>query len=725
MNILESRRERHSLCDCRYQTRIKSLKNPRMSQVRSFTMLPRRHPAAHEAPVNEQHVPVAQPLEDSKDENSFAPLNHPIDLPVRRRGGGPEESRRWESGFKWRRFCNLRRFLLENVCLSLRRDFVDEQWRVDSRQRLQNLCQGMKAIDDYTMEFYMLITRNEVMEMEEQLVSRYVGGLRPQIQDTLNMFDPVIVSKATCPGNPSQADSSKANPVQPSARLGGDIRCFACGGVGHRQSECPKNLLRGLFVDDGYGDYEEVPVLDNGDDEDYEEAPVFDNGDDEEAAEEEELVVGDVGASIGGETEKHSKPYKLAWLKRGSDVEVSQRAVVSFSIGPTYKDQVLCDVVEMDACHLLLGRPWQFDRHSLHDGYTNTYNFLFGRKKIVLLPDKSLVKAVGDSTNLLTRAKFEMEMAESGVVYVLVGRRFFQTSFQKDRHHFRDIQHQIDLVPDATLPNRAHYRMSFTEHEELRKQVEELLAKGFLFGEKKIVLLPDKSPVKVVGDSTNLLTRAKFEMEMAESVVYVLVGRSVDTKQEVSHRIRPLLEKFQEVFPDELPEGSPPLWDIQHQIDLVPDATLPNRAHYRMSFTEYEELRRQVEELLAKGYIRESLSPCVVPALLKPKKEWHVALDDLLDQLAGACVFSKLDLKSGYHQIPIGPGDEWKGCMSVLTMMITSSNLREVLSVLRRDEFYDALKKCTFLTDRVVFLGYVVSKEGLAVDTSKVEAISK
>ena len=63
-------------------------------------------------------------------------------------------------------------------------------------QRLQNLKQGLWSVNEYTTEFYQLITRNEIQETEDQLVSRYIGGLKLQIQDVVNMFDPVSVSAA-------------------------------------------------------------------------------------------------------------------------------------------------------------------------------------------------------------------------------------------------------------------------------------------------------------------------------------------------------------------------------------------------------------------------------------------------------------------------------------------------------------------------------------------------
>ena len=83
-----------------------------------------------------------------------------------------------------------------------------------------------------------------------------------------------------------------------------------------------------------------------------------------------------------------------------------------------------------------------------------------------------------------------------------------------------------------------------------------------------------------------------------------------------------LLQEFNDTFPHEdAPTGLPPLRGIEHQIDFIPSATLPNMATYRTNPTETKEIQRQVEELMDKGYIRESMSPCSVPVILVPKKD--------------------------------------------------------------------------------------------------------
>jgi hypothetical protein len=113
-------------------------------------------------------------------------------------------------------------------------------------------------------------------------------------------------------------------------------------------------------------------------------------------------------------------------------------------------------------------------------------------------------------------------------------------------------------------------------------------------------------------------------------------------------------KEFGDVFLEDIPNGLPPLKWIEHQIDLVAEASIPNRPAYRSNPKETKELRRQVDELMMKGYIHESMSPCAVPVLLVPKKDgtWRMCddchavnnitveyrhpvprLDDMLDEL--------------------------------------------------------------------------------------------
>ena len=120
-----------------------------------------------------------------------------------------------------------------------------------------------------------------------------------------------------------------------------------------------------------------------------------------------------------------------------------------------------------------------------------------------------------------------------------------------------------------------------------------------------------------------------------------------------------LLQEYEELFPEEVPRGLPPLRGIEHQIDFIPGASIPNRPAYRANPEETKEIQRQVDDLVDKGFMRESLSPCSVPVILVPKKDgtWRMCvdcrainkitvkyrhpiprLDDMLDELHGLLV---------------------------------------------------------------------------------------
>ena len=256
--------------------------------------------------------------------------------------------------------------------------------------------------------------------------------------------------------------------------------------------------------------------------------------------------------------------------------------------------------------------------------------------------------------------------------------------------------------------------------------------------------------------------------------------------------IQSLLHEFRDVFQD-VPAGLPPQRALAHAIDLTPGAEPPHRPVYRMPTDELEELRRQLQLLLEKGWIRPSTSPFGAPILFVRKKDGTLRMvvdyrllnkvtiknkyplprvDDLLDRLHGAKFFTKIDLQQGYYQIRLREEDIHKTafrtryghyeftvmpmgtCNSPATfcalmdnvfapyldkflviylddILVYSRTLEEhvqhvatVLRTLREHKLYAKRSKCSFCTAAVDFLGHIVSDDGVSMDPAKVSAIT-
>jgi hypothetical protein len=253
----------------------------------------------------------------------------------------------------------------------------------------------------------------------------------------------------------------------------------------------------------------------------------------------------------------------------------------------------------------------------------------------------------------------------------------------------------------------------------------------------------------------------------------------------------PVVCEFPDVFPEDL-LGLPPKRDVEFVIELKPGTAPISRRSYCMPPNELAELKIQLQDLLAKGFIRPSSSPWGCPAIFVKKKDQTLRMcvdyrplnevtiknkyplpriDILFDQLTGARVFSKIDLRSGYHQIRIRPEDipktaftTWYRLFEYLVMsfgltnapahftylmnsvfmpeldkfvvvfiddiLIYSKNeeehaqhLRVVLTCLREHQLYAKFSKCAFWLEEIQFLGHVLSARGIAVDPSKVKDI--
>ena len=259
-----------------------------------------------------------------------------------------------------------------------------------------------------------------------------------------------------------------------------------------------------------------------------------------------------------------------------------------------------------------------------------------------------------------------------------------------------------------------------------------------------------------------------------------------------THLKNSLLKRFPTAFPEQLPSVPPPPDRVHHAIDLVPNYQIPPRRLYRQTPTELQETKRQIEEYLTAGHVRPSTSPFGAPVLLVKKKDGSMRMcidyrglnkiteknnfplpriDDLHDRLVHARWFTKLDLYSGYHQIPIRLGDEPKtaftsryGTYEFIVMpfgltnapatfqtamnalfydwlddfvivylddiLIYSATIEDhyrhvyrVVTRLANNKWYCKLKKCDFATREVEYLGHIITNGIIQIDPSKMTAV--
>ncbi|XP_058195949.1 uncharacterized protein LOC131312301 [Rhododendron vialii] len=315
------------------------------------------------------------------------------------------------------------------------------------------------------------------------------------------------------------------------------------------------------------------------------------------------------------------------------------------------------------------------------------------------------------------------------------------------------------------------------------------------FSKEVIFQLSNSDKVKFCGDSvvssTSIILAFKAKSLMSKGckgyIAYVVdTEKKAPTLEEI-----PIVNEFEDVFPDELP-GIVLDREVEFTIELLPGTNPISITPYHMAPAELLELKVQLKELLDRGFIQPSISPWGAPVLFVKKKDGSMRIcidyrqlnkvtvrnqyplpriDDLFDQLHGATVFSKIDLRSGYHQIKVRDNDVIKtafrtryGHYEFLVMPFGLTNapavfmdlmnrvfrsfldtfvivfiddiliysrtkeehedhLRIVLQVLRDNHLFGKLSKCTFWLDSVEFLGHVISSNGVCGNPKKIEAV--
>ncbi|KAJ9545125.1 hypothetical protein OSB04_024832 [Centaurea solstitialis] len=307
--------------------------------------------------------------------------------------------------------------------------------------------------------------------------------------------------------------------------------------------------------------------------------------------------------------------------------------------------------------------------------------------------------------------------------------------------------------------------------------------------------LPDGRTAVVYGTkrnrSTSLISVIKANRCIRKGCVWFMAYVVDSGKDKLEVKDVEVVRDYPEVFLEDL-VNLPQDREIEFRIHLVPGATPIAKAPYRLAPSELKEMLAQLQELLDKGFILPSTSPWGAPVLFVKKKDGTMRMcidyrelnkvivknkyplpriDDLFDQLQVAKFFSKIDLRSGYHQLKVKEEDIPKTAFRtryghfeflVMSFGLTNSpaafmdlmnrvckpyldefvivfiddiwiysktaeehgeHLRKVLEMLKRERLYAKFSKCEFWLKEVQFLGNIVTQEGIKVDPAKIEAI--